>query len=215
MGSCHGCRAYSLIEIMTVLAVLGLLFGLAMMATVVLTATSLTASTRNFADFLNLCRSQAIANHTAVRVGIVIDSSGNPNAEFRQYAAWKWNQRSREFEQMTRWNVLPEDVIFDRVFPPHLLQSFHAERDASSVRGDFVLAGEKNQFDAEDANGRFIRLAFLQFKPSGRVEAPGAELRNLILVLRPNQPDTKQPAGNWSQINLDTLTGRYRVYRPE
>jgi len=208
--------AYSLLEILTVIAVIGLVAGLTTMATGLLTATSLTASTRNFADFLNLCRSQAISDHTAIRVGVVTQSSRNREAEYRAYAAWRWDKRSRDFVQLTRWKSIAPDLAFESEFPNHLRESLHAREDASSIRGDYVFSipKGKNQFVAEDANGDQVRLAFVQFKPSGRVEAPGGDQRNLIFAMRYRATARKQRSENWSQINLDTLTGRYRVYRP-
>ena len=209
-------EAYSLLEILTVIAVIGLVAGLTTLATGLLTATSMTASTRNFADFLNLCRSQAISDHTAIRVGVVIQSNRNREAEYRAYAAWRWDKRSRDFVQLTQWKSISSDLAFESEFPHHLRESLHAQRDASSIRGDYVFSipKGKNQFAAEDANGNLVRLVFVQFNPSGRVEAPGGDQRNLIFAMRYRATARKQSSDNWSQINLDTLTGRYRVYRP-
>ena len=204
-------KGFSLIEMLIVLAVMGVMLGMAVMALGLLTSTSLSTSTRAFADFANICRSEAIAKHTAIRVGIVIPEEGE---EFRRYSSWAWNRKRKQFEQLTVWSSLPGDVAFASEFPDYVRKSEYASRDASSVRGDFLLSGTENIFQALDIDGKEIQLSYFQFSPSGRVEAPGAEMRNLILLMRPSIQSSGGEVFNWSQINLDILTGRYRVYRP-
>ena len=198
-------------EMLTVLTVVALLMGLSGGALYVLTSNGLSTSTRNFADFVNFCRSEAIARHTAVRVGIVVPEGNEP---YRSYSAWEWNRKRRQFEQMSEWAGLSGDLSFPRDLPDFVRRAPYASKDASSVRGDYILELFENTFTTKGVDGKPVEVKFFQFNPSGRVEAPGAEMRNLMLVIQPGEATNSDETFNWSQINLDTLTGRYRIYRP-
>ena len=202
---------FTLLEMLTVLMVIAILMGLSGGALYVLRSNGLSTSTRNFADFVNFCRSEAIARHTAVRVGIIVPEADEP---YRDYSAWGWNRKRRQFEQMSEWASLSSDLFFPDEFPDYVRRAPYASKDASSVRGEFVLELFENTFTTKGVDGKPAEVKFFQFNPSGRVEAPGAEMRNLILVIEPGQANKSKEVFNWSQINLDTLTGRYRIYRP-
>ncbi len=191
------------------MAVLSIALGLATLSMVTLRGTSLSTETRKFADFLNLCRSQAIARHTAIRVGVVVESP-NPEEVFRRYSAWTWNRKTRHFEQSHQWHILPGDLVFEPTLPDYVKESPHAERDVSSVRGDYLLGPVGETFTVGE--GQLAR--FVEFSPSGRASIPGGTLRNLILVLRPGEAGGVYAGTNWSQFNVDTFTGRVRIYRP-
>ena len=202
---------FTLMEMLTVLTVIALLMGLSGGVLYVLTSTGLNTSTRNFADFVNFCRSEAIARHTAVRVCITVPDG---NQAYREYSAWEWNRKRRQFEQMSEWAGLAGGLSFTRTLPDYVRGASYAAEDASSVRGDYILDLAGNTFTTKGIDGQPVEVKFFQFNPSGRVEAPGAEMRNLTLVIQPSESNGGDQTFNWSQINLDTLTGRYRIYRP-
>ena len=202
---------FTLMEMLSVLTVIALLMGLSGGVLYVLTSTGLNTSTRNFADFVNFCRSEAIARHTAVRVGITVTDG---NQAYREYSAWEWNRKRRQFEQMSEWTSLAGGLSFTRTLPDYVRGASYAAEDASSVRGDYILDLAGNTFTTKGIDGQPVEVKFFQFNPSGRVEAPGAEMRNLTLVIQPGESTGGDQTFNWSQINLDTLTGRYRIYRP-
>ena len=202
---------FTLMEMLTILTVIALLMGLSGGVLYVLTSTGLNTSTRNFADFVNFCRSEAIARHTAVRVGITVPDG---NEAYREYSAWEWNRKRRQFEQMSEWTSLAGGLSFTRTLPDYVRGASYAAEDASSVRGDYILDLAGNTFTTKGIDGQPVEVKFFQFNPSGRVEAPGAEVRNLTLVIQPSESTGSDQTFNWSQINLDTLTGRYRIYRP-
>ena len=202
---------FTLMEMLTVLTVIVLLMGLSGGAVYVLNSTGLNTSTRNFAAFVNFCRSEAIARHTAVRVGIVVPRG---NGVIRDYSAWEWNRKRRQFEQMSEWTGLTSGLSFTRTLPVYVRGASYAAEDASSVRGDYILDLAENTCTTTGIDGQAVEVKFFQFTPSGRVEAPGAEMRNLSLVIQPVEATEGAQVFNWSQINLATLTGRYRIYRP-
>lgn len=173
-----------------------------------LQATSLTTATRQFADYLNLCRSQAIAKHTAIRVGIVV-TSPDSEREFRRFSAWSWNKKLRRFEQLHEWKQLSSDLSFAAVLPDATKESVYAQKDASAVRGDYWLS-RGNAFPLSEQEV----IRFIDFSPSGRASIPDGDRKNLLVVLKAGDAGQTNGLSNWAQFNIDTLTGRVRIYRP-
>ena len=89
-------------------------------------------------------------------------------------------------------------------------QSNHAKADVSSVRGDYVLDSRLDEMDLDE----WETIRYFDFSPSGKASQEAGDLRNLILVLRPGEVNTSFTGSNWSQFNIDSLTGRVRIYRP-
>lgn len=211
----HDRSGFSLFEMMIVLALMSILSAVVVGSLGTLRSTSLSVSTREFADFVNLCRSDAIARHTAVRVVIVESSSADPNENLRKYTAFSWNSRLRTFEQNRTWQSLPQDLVFEGRFPGYVRQSAYYLDDPSAIRGDYVLDLPSNTFDRDMTQlSSQMRFRYFEFSPSGRASAEGGNHRNLVLVMRPGEPGDRDDVPNWSQINIDTLTGRLRIYRP-
>ncbi len=200
---------------MVALVVLSLASAIVGGSLITLRTTQLSVASGEFADFVNLCRSRAIARHTAVRVGIVTGSTDTPNEAYRSYSAWEWSRKTRKFEQFAAWESLPKTAVFEPTSPNYIRDAKYVEADPSSVRGDHVLSLGENEFETEDGSGSRRTMRFVEFSPAGRAKAPGAELRNLVFIVREGLAD-EVPAEiqNWCQFNVDTLTGRVRVHRP-
>ncbi len=202
-------------ELLIVLAIMSVLSGVVIGSLGSLRSTSLSVHTREFADFVNLCRSDAIARHTAIRVAIVDISSIDPEENLRKYSAFEWNAQTREFQQYRAWQSLPLDLVFAENFPEFVKNSTYYIDDPSSVRGDYVMSLPGNTVDETFSQlGADYRMRFFEFSPSGRASAPTGNHRNLVLIVRPGQGDRHEAVPNWSQFNIDTLTGRIRIYRP-
>lgn len=203
-----GRPGYSLIELLIVMAVVGVAMGLVTVSFRSLQTTGLTTATRQFADYLNLCRSQAIAKHTAMRVGIVVASPVSEQ-EFRRFSTWTWNKKNRRFEQIHEWKQLSSDLSFAASLPEVAKDSGYARQDASAVRGDYWLS-KGGAFSLSDEE----TIRFIDFSPSGRASTPDGDRKNLVLVLKAGEADRTGNLSNWAQFNIDTLTGRVRIYRP-
>ncbi|NNE92950.1 MAG: prepilin-type N-terminal cleavage/methylation domain-containing protein [Verrucomicrobiales bacterium] len=210
-------KGFSLVELIIVIAVMSILIGMSGYALSTLSSTSLSTSTREVADFMNLCRSHAISQHTVVRFGIVTelkDPQSDPDAPYRAYSSWSWNKIRKQYEQSSRWRQLPSDVVFEPE-PDHFIRDAeYARDDASSVRGDhFVDQYERGkEFVVDSPNGR-AEVRFMEFTSSGRARVPTGEKRNILLVLKPGNRGPSAPE-NWAQLNIDRFTGRVRTYRP-
>ncbi|MDA7673050.1 prepilin-type N-terminal cleavage/methylation domain-containing protein [Verrucomicrobiales bacterium] len=207
-------NAFSLFEILTVLAVIGLLIALSTVALSSLSSTGLSTSTRQVADFMNLCRSRAIAEHTVVRFGVVVPPvTGDPDAAYRAYSSWSWNKINRQFEQSSKWHQVTSDIVFATETSALIRQSEYAHFDAASVRGDhFVDLVPGKKFLVDSPNGE-VEVRFFEYTAAGRARVPNGEERNIIAVLKPGNRGVNDTP-NWAQINVDRLTGRVRVYRP-
>ncbi len=203
---------FSQLELLVVLTVLGILLAFVAPSMVNLQATGLSAAGREFGNFLGLCRNEAIAGRTSIRVGIVVDSS-NPVEAHGQYAAWKWDKLSRSYLRHSSWRFLPQNVLFEPSLPGYLDGAEYATEEPWTLIGDFVLTATGNVFEMSPDSPERRNIQFFTFSPSGRASIPGGEQRSLILVLRPRDASSAK-AENWMQFSVDTLTGRTRVYRP-
>lgn len=205
--------AFSLVELLLVLTLVGILLAFTAPSLLTLKSASLSTAGREFGAFLNLCRSEAIANHNAYRLGVVVESTDETEI-FRKYAAWKWDKKSRSYDQESNWNILPTNIVFDETEPQYVKDSVYANEERSSVRGDYILTeGLSNDFEEEGSGDITRTIRFLQFSPSGRASLPGGEKRNAIFVIREVDVE-KENVKNWVQFTVDTLTGRSRIYRP-
>ncbi len=204
---------FSLMEMLIVLTIIGALLALMTPSLALLNSTSLNASGREFGDFLNLCRSEAIAQRTAIRLGVIVESSKEEEM-FRAYAAWKWDRKSREFQQYSKWYSLPNNVSFSDGLPQRAQEADYARKEPASIRGDYILDQNAEIFEDLSAVSKEKRtLRYLEFSPSGRASVPLGEERNLILAMHSGSFDVDETA-NWVQFTVDTLTGRTQVYRP-
>lgn len=179
-----------------------------------LRSTTLSTATRQMTDYINVCRSRAIAKHTAIRIGVVVDSKagGGPtnDARMKRFSSWAWNKKTKSFEQLDAWQLLPGDLVFEPRVVNFIRESEYARKDPAAIRGYHVLAEDAP--DPMEVDGQTIQ--FFQFSPTGRASVNGSEERNLILIIRSGEAQTNFNGTNWSQLNIDTLTGRVRIYRP-
>lgn len=210
----QGRRGFSLFELLVVIALVGIMVGVATMSLAGLRSTTLSTSTRQMTDFINVCRSRAIAQHTTIRVGVAVDTrAGGAATHERQvklYSSWAWNKKTRTFEQLDAWKLLPGDLTFESRVVDYIRKSDYAQKDPAAIRGRHVLAEASP--DPMEVDGQTIR--FIQFSPTGRASVDGSEERNLILIIRSGSVQTEFEGANWAQLNIDTLTGRVRIYRP-
>ena len=204
-------RAFSMGELLIVLAVVGVLAAFAAPTLMTLQSTNLTTTSNQFGSFLNLCRSKAIAERTSIRVGIVTEDS-NPDDAFRKYAGWEWDKKTESYVRFSNWNFLPTTSVFEDQIPSYVSTSSYAERERSAVKGDYAYSdGFENESEETLADNEVVKTRYITYSPSGRAYVDGGEHRNIIVVIRASLQDDVR---NWYQFTIDSLTGRFRIYQP-
>jgi len=209
------------------MAMMSILAGLSLPAVKGLSGSNgLNTGTRKLADWMNLARSEAIARHTLVRFAVAREWKSKDDAALRKISLWAWNSEVERFLPLTAWEELPVGVVVEPSLPDYIRKAAYATDDLASVRGDCVLddrLGADAEFDAGTTVDPIL-ARFIEFLPSGRVRIPGGSARQAIFVVTQGfanpsgQLTYTSRAGEgpatWAQINVDTLTGRVRVYHP-
>lgn len=226
-GSLAARRGFSLIEMLAVMMIMTILGGLTVPALKGFTGSdALSTGARKFAGLLNVARSEAIARHTLVRLVIAQDWSGQTDANHRKISLWAWDNEVEKYLPLTQWEALPMGVIVEGGLPSYIQGAAYAQADAAAVRGDSIFDPQFAQSAAFDAGigAESITTRFVEFSPTGTARVPGGTGRQAIFVTTQGYlgPDGSlvytdrlgaRPA-NWAQVNVDTLTGRVRVYQP-
>lgn len=223
-----GSRAFTLIELLAVVAVVALVTGLTVPAVQSLNGGShLQAGANQFVDLLGLARSEAIARHTVVRFAVARDWGGRTDRNLRKYSLWAWDAELQRFLQIYDWQEFPAGIALDPGNGDYLRTAAYGKSDKATVRGDLVLSpdfADHAEF-ADGPGGDPVTMRYVEFLPSGTMRFPGGERRQAIFIATlgtPNRTGTEltyasQADGvprNWAQINVDQLTGRARMYQP-
>lgn len=209
------------------MAIMSILAGLSVPAVKGLSGSNgLNTGTRKLADWMNLARSEAITRHTLVRFAVARVWNSQNDAVLRKISLWAWNADVEQFLPLTAWEELPVGVVVEPVLPNYVSTAAYATEDRASVNGDCVLDDRlkaQAEFDAGTATDPVL-ARYIEFLPSGGVRIPGSTKRNAIFVATQGFANaggqltyTTRAGANpatWAQINVDTLTGRVRVYRP-
>jgi prepilin-type N-terminal cleavage/methylation domain-containing protein len=226
--SSHGLRAFSLIELTAVMAIITLVAGFVTPAIKgILGGSTVDAGAAKLGGLLNLARSEAIAQHTIVRFVV---ATGWPDAtaedNLRRVSLWAWQAESGVYLQISNWEKLPVGLVLEKDIPDYVRTAAYAQNDASTIRGTCILTDELAEdasFSAQTSLGT-IPTRYIEFLPSGSARIPGNTDRQAIFVATAGYADagnhithTAQSGGhasNWAQLNVDTLTGRTHIYRP-
>ena len=216
-------RGFTLVEVLVVLTIISILMVLSIPAIKGLTSTAgMSTAIRHISSMMTLARSHAIAKRTIVRFGIVSAWEDDREAAYRKYGLWEWDREREGFVPLNEWKTLPPGLVFADHRVDYLRDSAYAREDGSSIRGDFLPSKEAESFIEEIRNDR-VRIVFFEFTPSGSARFPGGEQRNILTVVVNGYfdsagggtlVDTDASNRDWSQFNIDTLTGRVRIYRP-
>lgn len=210
-----------MIEMLTTISLLAVVSAITVPALQgVNSANSLSVAAREFSNLLSQARSEAIARHNVVRVAVETYNETS-NVALRRASLWEWNEEEQKFVQFTPWQNLTEGLVFENSAPEYIRNAAYAQADGSSIRGDFVLDPYSSlaaSFNPDDIPGK---TRVIEFLPSGSARVPGAHGRNVIYVIAPGFANgsgdifrNENEVHNWAQINVDTLTGRVRIYRP-
>jgi hypothetical protein len=215
-----------MIELLTVMGLISVLAGVSLPAIKGVTGSrSLSTGAAELAGWLNTARSEAIARHTVVRFMIARQWDSRTNANLRRLSLWAWDAEAQNFFPISKWEELPEGIILEPKVPDYLANAAYAQADPSVVRGDSVLTESFRTAEfAAGTQAEPLSARYIEFLPSGTARVPGSSARRLIYVATPgfqrggeivhttNAGDGRPT--DWAQINVDTFTGRARVYLP-
>ncbi|MEM7013967.1 MAG: GspH/FimT family pseudopilin [Verrucomicrobiota bacterium] len=211
-----------------------MVIGLMMIAMVYFASTTLKPSSsqnlasaaRDLANYLTLARAEAVRHQTVVRLVFPKRWPGIEDPEsYRRMALFRWDPSLEEFVKMGGWAKIPEGVVLEPDYPNYCLNSGYANHDGATTRGDYLLQHQGEPFEIT-INRKSTQTRFVEFLPTGGARIPeGLEKRILLVAVEgfENPPQSgnivRTVTGgdrpkNWAQVNIETLTGKVRVYRP-
>lgn len=207
-------RGFSLIELMVVLLIILILFGLsARMSTNVISSFDLSTSTDQVLDIFTRAREESTSSNRSVQIRIYqidgeyreigvgfLEAPGDPSDPNYN------NPEEFEFRGLSTTYRLPESVAFligdDYSTLIQGFDSLDPDEDLTVIEGVEEIQGEPTNYVA------------ISFSPSSRVRLAATELWTLTLALDADvQRETELPA-NFSTIILDPNTARATVARP-
>ncbi|MEM0895860.1 MAG: prepilin-type N-terminal cleavage/methylation domain-containing protein [Verrucomicrobiota bacterium] len=220
-------RAFTLLELLIVVMVVGMLITISIPAVTALTTSSgMNTSARKVSNLIELARSRAISGNTLTRFGIATTWPKNDTEAYKKCAIWEWDRETLDFKQIQSWETMPGAVYFEPSGDANYISAGrYAEENRSTINGDFLLSPDESdsEFDV-DVDGSTVSVRFIDFKANGRLKRLDATGRNVILLLvngvlegGTSMTYLEAKGGtptNWAQINIDRLTGRPRIYRP-
>lgn len=218
---------WSLIELMMVLGIMSIvLVYFAAMSIKPSSSQSLSSAARDLANYLTLARAEAVRHQTIVRLVFPKRWPGIEDPEsFRRMALWKWDPPQEKFIQMGGWAKIPEGIVLEPRYPNYCLDARYAKHDGATTRGDYLLQHGGEPFEIT-INRKPTQTRFIEFLPTGGARIPEGLEKRIILVAVEGFEDPPQSghifrttnggdnAKNWAQVNIETLTGKVRVYRP-
>jgi uncharacterized protein (TIGR02596 family) len=193
-----GCRSFTLLETLMVLAVTVILIAMAMGAyAAIAQSTAVTTGADMISDLFTEGRSDAVAQNTTVEVRIY-DLPPQPNAA-PVYDALQlhWNKSDGTTPPVARPLLLSSWVVIDATTahsPLIAANTNSATPDASDTR----LTGNTRVF---------------HFLPDGSTDLNPAS--NWFMTVRAaNEADPTHFPANWACVAIDATTGRTQIYRP-
>lgn len=206
--------AFSLTEILAVMAIGSILMAIAMPALRGVTAASISTGVKKTNDLLTQTRSEAIVRQLPCRLAVVTNWPSNQKANFRALSIWRANpQDPTLWEQITTWNYLPEGSVFDPNAPSN-------PPTYNSGTPQFVFDAANNEF-SPNIQGETVTMRFVEFLPSGAARTPGGvDGENLYVRIAEGtssnsgvQVRSGELGSNFADLVADGLIGRIKTYR--
>ncbi len=193
------CAGFSLIELLTVLAIMSSLAVLSVSAfNSIGRGQKVGVAAGQIADLLEQGRALAFSKSGPIRFGIVTDWPSEPGRNFRAVlllsrqeptgpAQWKAESRVRTFAEGVR-----------------LRQTVRSNQEGISL----LTSGLGNEMSVE-YGGQNVVVRFLEFRPNGQVwpELPG---QASLFV----EETLVEDGDNWAEILTHPLTGKITISRP-
>lgn len=189
-------RAFSLVELLTVMALVALLSGATAMMFSGGRSTGITTSAVQISSALAMARDLAVTSNRRTRFIIVDEADGNPAALRRKsYGILQFDSASSQWALVHPLEHLPTGVVFGE----------DPENEAAG-RGVFDFR------DQTTLRGGVVEYVYLEFLPAGGTTAnSGANIFSLVGDAGPDQP---APATmDYARLGVAQHTGRVKVER--
>jgi len=191
-------RAFTLLELLVVVAIVGLLSVLALPAiTSVVKGSSLTRAEQLVADQFALARQEATGKNHEVQVRFVW-KDGSP-AGYRGLQLWAPSARDvTAYKPISRIAWMPEGTLISSVAA---MSPLVGSPTIPETNGDFSGRG-------------LTKYCGFRFRPGGGTDLNFNSPSNFVTVVSdPDAAATTSPA-NYAVIQVDPVNGRIRTYRP-
>lgn len=200
---------FSVVELLTVLAVIGILIGLGLVSLNAHTrAARLSAAGTHCANLFESARDTAILRRTPVAVAIFPASPRAPAA----LTALEYQSSSQTWARISKWEKLPFGVVFDPTMSTGVNSALgENSQEVTPALSPMEYAG------ATYASGGSDGYAYLVFLPSGALLQQHSHPGLLRLVegvgeggpiLRTGSPE------NFVDLVINPWTGRLKIVRP-
>jgi prepilin-type N-terminal cleavage/methylation domain-containing protein len=240
---CRTTGAFTLIELLTVIVIVGIIAAMTVPALRRIQSTALQTASRQVSNSIQLTRQYAITHRTQTRFVVAVDtSSGNIRPELicRAYticaAVGDADGALLYWLPLQDWSYLPGGIVFSDLnaksyspltlsqnLPPPLGQSTRSLTDIGS--GSLTFNNADNSFLVTNMVGAGTvqwKVSYLEFRPTGMANWPGVFASCAVRLMQGSvlDPTTRQllinDTNNWAYVETDRYGGRVRVrYRDD
>lgn len=211
------CQAFTLVELLTVVCIAMLMMGLSLPAIGALSKSSkLNTASRQVSNLLSLARTEAITKRTLTRFVVATEWPDQPDGSYRKMSIWKQDGSTGMWVQISKWEEIPEGVVFD----------FDADTNPyGSAKANNVLNVGGANSDQVTVKGKSVAAQYAEFLPTGAARlTANTVIPEVWLGLTPGSftggsivstvEKGSNGAGNWSKLSVSSLTGRQKITRP-
>ena len=189
-------RAFSLVEILVVTALIGFMVVMAMPAlSSLLKSSELQRGGGIVADAVTSARQIATSQHAAAELRFV-ELDGDGGKRWQAVQVWGANPRGGLMEPLSKLVRLPEVIAIAPTLSP-ILQNGDAQ-------GTINLP----------AGGGSCNYAGVRFRPDGSLEHPIGSSENFVTLLDARFVDTNAPPANLLTVQINAFTGIPTIYQP-
>lgn len=190
----HPSKAFSLMELLAVMAIVGVLFALMIPAVNSISGgASVTQSGQVINDQLSLARQLAVGRNLNVEIRFIQEEEGEGSGVFYEaLQLWELDRSGGNPQPLGRLVRLPGSTVVNGNLSPLLTP-------AGGTSAKFASLGERP-------------YTALRFRPNGRMAAQQPMDQSVLTTqLRREDPDDPD---NYFTLQINPLTGRITAYRP-
>lgn len=196
-------QAFSLIELLCVVAILSILAALGAVSLVNSGSAKLNAAGNEVVDLINLARQSSMTTGEMIAL-VMAKDTGDADLNGRSFILLRRGADDEEWRPVTRWTVLPEGVAVESVasqtFTDNLPNVQPRPGPMPNLRGKEIHSTE---------------CAYQVFMPTGRLSILDIIYpSNPVLRIVQSEKYGNSPSDNYYEITLDRFSGLARVTRP-